>query len=190
MELHSACLVTELEYRFSYSSELELYTKGNSKRTPIKIYMLKYFSIMIAILREDLKKAITSKDKVATNAIRSVIAAIGNEGKDAENSEEKVIKTINKEIKKRKDAIALYKENNRDDLKDIEEGELKILEKYLPEQMSEEEVKKEVLRIYESLQSAENVNMGILMKESVKQLSGKADNGMISKIAKEIISSK
>tara|TARA_B100000676_G_C17681853_1_gene631714 strand:+ start:53 stop:490 length:438 start_codon:yes stop_codon:yes gene_type:complete len=145
---------------------------------------------MIAILREDLKKAITSKDKVATNAIRSVIAAIGNEGKDAENSEEKVIKTINKEIKKRKDAIALYKENNRDDLKDIEEGELKILEKYLPEQMSEEEVKKEVLRIYESLQSAENVNMGILMKESVKQLSGKADNGMISKIAKEIISSK
>tara|TARA_Y100001936_G_scaffold51099_1_gene49639 strand:+ start:10342 stop:10800 length:459 start_codon:yes stop_codon:yes gene_type:complete len=152
--------------------------------------MLKYFSIMIAILREDLKKAITSKDKVATNAIRSVIAAIGNEGKDAENSEEKVIKTINKEIKKRKDAIALYKENNRDDLKDIEEGELKILEKYLPEQMSEEEVKKEVLRIYESLQSAENVNMGILMKESVKQLSGKADNGMISKIAKEIISSK
>ena len=86
---------------------------------------------MIAILREDLKKAITSKDKVATNAIRSVIAAIGNEGKDAENSEEKVIKTINKEIKKRKDAIALYKENNRDDLKDIEEGELKILEKYL-----------------------------------------------------------
>ena len=144
---------------------------------------------MIAILREDLKKAITSKDKVATNAIRSVIAAIGNEGKDAENSEEKVIKTINKEIKKRKDAIALYKENNRDDLKDIEEGELKILEKYLPEQMSEEEVKKEVLRIYESLQSAENVNMGILMKESVKQLSGKADNGMISKIAKEIISS-
>ncbi len=152
--------------------------------------MLKYFSIMIAILREDLKKAITSKDKVATNAIRSVIAAIGNEGKDAENSEEKVIKTINKEIKKRKDAIALYKENNRDDLKDIEEGELKILEKYLPEQMSEEEVKKEVLRIYESLQSGENVNMGILMKESVKQLSGKADNGMISKIAKEIISSK
>tara|TARA_B100000131_G_scaffold318472_2_gene362419 strand:+ start:536 stop:994 length:459 start_codon:yes stop_codon:yes gene_type:complete len=152
--------------------------------------MLKYFSIMIAILREDLKKAITSKDKVATNAIRSVIAAIGNEGKDAENSEEKVIKTINKEIKKRKDAIALYKENNRDDLKDIEEGELKILEKYLPEQMSEEEVKKEVLRIYESMQSAENVNMGILMKESVKQLSGKADNGMISKIAKEIISSK
>ncbi|MEC9381845.1 MAG: GatB/YqeY domain-containing protein [Thermodesulfobacteriota bacterium] len=145
---------------------------------------------MIAILREDLKKAITSKDKVATNAIRSVIAAIGNEGKDAENSEEKVIKTINKEIKKRKDAIALYKENNRDDLKDIEEGELKILEKYLPEQMSEEEVKKEVLRIYESMQSAENVNMGILMKESVKQLSGKADNGMISKIAKEIISSK
>ena len=145
---------------------------------------------MIAILREDLKKAITSKDKVATNAIRSVIAAIGNEGKDAENSEEKVIKTINKEIKKRKDAIALYKENNRDDLKDIEEGELKILEKYLPEQMSEEEVKKEVLRIYESLQSGENVNMGILMKESVKQLSGKADNGMISKIAKEIISSK
>ena len=145
---------------------------------------------MIAILREDLKKAITSKDKMATNAIRSVIAAIGNEGKDAENSEEKVLKTIKKEIKKRKDAIDLYKENNRDDLRDIEEGELKILEKYLPEQMSEEEVKKEVLKIYDSLESAENANMGTLMKESMKQLSGKADNGAISKIAKEIISNK
>ena len=125
---------------------------------------------MIAILREDLKKAITSKDKMATNAIRSVIAAIGNEGKDAENSEEKVLKTIKKEIKKRKDAIDLYKENNRDDLKDIEEGELKILAKYLPEQMSDEEVKKEVLKIYESLESEENLNMGALMKESMKQL--------------------
>ena len=145
---------------------------------------------MIAILREDLKKAITSKDKMATNAIRSVIAAIGNEGKDAENSEEKVLKTIKKEIKKRKDAIDLYKENNRDDLKDIEEGELEILAKYLPEQMSDEEVKKEVLKIYESLESEENLNMGALMKESMKQLSGKADNGTISKIAKEIISNK
>ena len=145
---------------------------------------------MIAILREDLKKAITSKDKIATNAIRSVIAAIGNEGKDAENSEEKVLKTIKKEIKKRKDAIDLYKENNRDDLKDIEEGELKILAKYLPEQMSDEEVKKEVLKIYESLESEENLNMGALMKESMKQLSGKADNGTISEIAKEIISNK
>ena len=152
--------------------------------------MLKYFSIMIAILREDLKKAITSKDKIATNAIRSVIAAIGNEGKEAVNSEEKVLKTIKKEIKKRKDAIDLYKENNRNDLRDIEEGELKILEKYLPEQMSEEEVKKEVLKIYDSLESAENANMGTLMKESMKQLSGKADNGAISKIAKEIISNK
>ena len=145
---------------------------------------------MIGILREDLKKAITSKDKIATNAIRSVIAAIGNEGKEAANSEEKVLKTIKKEIKKRKDAIDLYKENNRNDLRDIEEGELKILEKYLPEQMSEEEVKKEVLKIYDSLESAENANMGTLMKESMKQLSGKADNGAISKIAKEIISNK
>ena len=56
--------------------------------------------------------------------------------------------------------------------------------------MSEEEVKKEVLKIYDSLESAENANMGTLMKESMKQLSGKADNGAISKIAKEIISNK
>ena len=77
-----------------------------------------------------------------------------------------------------------------DDLKDIEEGELEILAKYLPEQMSDEEVKKEVLKIYESLESEENLNMGALMKESMKQLSGKADNGTISKIAKEIISNK
>ena len=142
---------------------------------------------MIAILREDLKKAITSKNKIATNAIRSVIAAIGNEGKDAENSEEKVLKTIKKEIKKRKDAIDLYKENNRDDLKDIEEGELKILAKYLPEQMSDEEVKKEVLKIYESLESEENLNMGALMKDLKNQHAGSLDMAIAGKIAKSLL---
>jgi uncharacterized protein YqeY len=95
---------------------------------------------------------------------------------------------IKKEIKKRREAIKLYSANNRDDLAKVEEEELSILESYLPEQMTEQDLMKGMKKIKDSLESEGKLNMGELIKASIKEFSSSADNSMISKIAKGLTS--
>ena len=143
---------------------------------------------MLEKIREDLKRFIKSKDKLGSNVIRTIISNITNEGLKDSATEESIMNIIKKEIKKRREAIKLYSANNRDDLAKVEEEELSILESYLPEQMTEQDLMKGMKKIKDSLESEGKLNMGELIKASIKEFSSSADNSMISKIAKGLTS--
>ena len=139
---------------------------------------------MLEKIREDLKRFIKSKNKLGSNVVRTIISNITNEGLKDSATEESIMNIIKKEIKKRREAIKLYSANNRDDLAKVEEEELSILESYLPEQMTEQDLMKGMERIKDGLESEGKLNMGELIKASIKEFSSSADNSMISKIAK------
>ena len=143
---------------------------------------------MLEKIREDLKRFIKSKNKLASNVVRTIISNITNEGLKDSATEESILNIIKKEIKKRREAIKLYSANNRNDLAKVEEEELSILESYLPEQMTEQDLMKGMERIKDSLESEGKLNMGELIKASIKEFSSSADNSMISKIAKGLTS--
>ena len=143
---------------------------------------------MLEKIREDLKRFIKSKNKLGSNVVRTIISNITNEGLKDSATKESIINIIKKEIKKRREAIKLYSANNRDDLAKVEEEELSILESYLPEQMTEQDLMKGMERIKDNLESEGKLNMGELIKASIKEFSSSADNSMISKIAKGLTS--
>lgn len=143
---------------------------------------------MLEKIREDLKRFIKSKNKLGSNVVRTIISNITNEGLKDSATKESIINIIKKEIKKRREAIKLYSANNREDLAKVEEEELSILESYLPEQMTEQDLMKGMERIKDSLESEGKLNMGELIKASIKEFSSSADNSMISKIAKGLTS--
>ena len=145
---------------------------------------------MLEKLKEDLKKSIIAKDKIAANTIRGILAAVSNQKGKISGGTKDVVRIIQKEIKRRREAITMYDKNNRNDLKEIEESELEILLKYMPKQMPEEEVKKEIMKIYTNLSSNKETSIGELIKESIRALSSDSDNATISRIAKEVLQSK
>ena len=142
---------------------------------------------MISKLKNDLKNFILSKNKTGSNVVRAILSTITNEGKKDSANDEFIMSIIKKEIKKRKEAIKVYSANNRNDLTKIEEDELLLLQAYLPDQIPEEDLIEGMKKIKESLLSQGKLNMGELMKASMKEFSASADNSLISKIAKDLV---
>lgn len=140
-------------------------------------------------IREDLKNAMKSKDEVAVRTLRMVIAAIKNfeVEKMKEASDEDVIAVLQKEAKKRKEAIEQYKAAERDDLASSEEAELKVIEKYLPEQMSEGEIKELAKEIIKQVGATTVKDLGKVMKEIMPKVKGKADGKLVNKIVRELL---
>ena len=138
-------------------------------------------------INEDLKAAMKSGDKLRLETIRSIRALIlefekSGTGKDL-NAEEEV-KLLSSAAKKRKDAIEQYQLAKREDLASKEENELKIIQEYLPKQLTEDEIKAEVKRIAESIGAKTKDDFPKLMPQVMKELKGKVD-GKIVKAAVE-----
>lgn len=108
--------------------------------------------------------------------------------KESELTDEELIETISSEIKKRKDAAALYERGNRPELAEKEKKEIEILQKYLPEQLSEDELKKLVTESIKKTGAKEIKDMGKVMVDLNPKIKGKADSGEVSKIVKELLS--
>jgi len=108
--------------------------------------------------------------------------------KDAELTDEEIIDTVSSEIKKRKDAITLYDQGNRPELAEKEKKEIEILKKYLPEQLSIEEIKKLVSESINKVGASEMKDMGKVMADLNPKVKGRADGGEVSKIVKELLS--
>lgn len=142
---------------------------------------------MIQQIKSDLKLALIEKDKIAANTLRSIMSMYTNEEKNNKDKNIDIESIIKKEIKKRKEAIILYETNNRDDLKKIELAEMEVLSKYLPEQISEQELKKCLMDLKNEISSNKEFNIGLFIRESIKTYSSKSDNGTISKLCKEIM---
>ncbi len=134
--------------------------------------------------------AITSKEKEKRYKISKEKPNLKEEelAKESELTDEQVLDVISSEIKKRKDAILLYEKGNRQELADKEKKEVAILKKYLPEQLSEDALKKLIAEAIAKVGAKEMKDMGKVMADLMLKVKGKADNSEISRIVKELLS--
>ena len=136
---------------------------------------------------EDLKTAMKNQDKETLAVIRMVKGAIQMEELNTkkELSDDEVISIIAKQIKTRKESITEFEKASREDLISKTNDEIKILEKYLPEQLTEEEVQKIINEAFEEVKPESMKDMGKLMGYLNPKLKGRTDMGNVSKIIKE-----
>lgn len=139
----------------------------------------------------DLKTAMLAKDEKSLRALRAIKAAIINaktaEGFSGEIKEEEEIKLLQKLVKQRKDSLEIYEKQNREDLAVKEREEIEVIEKFLPKQMSEEELKEIISKIITETGATSPADMGKVMGMANKQLAGKADGKSISAVVKELL---
>lgn len=140
----------------------------------------------------DLKNAMLAKDKVKLAALRAIKSAFLLEStKDASKSEisdEVAQQIISKLHKQRMDAYKIYVNQNRKDLADDEIQQAEILEKYLPKQLSEAEIKTELESIIVDVGASTMADIGKVMGKAMASLKGKADGSLISKLVKKLLS--
>ena len=140
----------------------------------------------------DLKTAMLAKDEAGLRSLRAVKAAIllakTSEGAGGELKEEDEIKLLQKLVKSRKDSLEIFQQQNRQDLAKKEEEEIAVIEKFLPKQMSADEVKAELTKIIAAVGASSPADMGKVMGAATKQLAGKADGKTISALVKELLS--
>lgn len=139
---------------------------------------------------EDLKLAMKAQDKEKLSVVRMVKGAIQMEelNKKHELSDDEVIAIISKQIKSRKEAIVEFQKANRTDLVEQNEKEIEILNTYMPEQLSEEEVNKIIDEAFAKINPTSERDMGKIIGSISPILKGKADMGNVSKIIKERLS--
>ncbi len=136
---------------------------------------------------EDLKTAMKNQDKERLSVIRMVKGAIqmSELNKKHELSDEEVTDVITKEIKSRKDSINEFKKGNREDLIEKTQAEIDILNEYLPQQLTEEELNKIIDDVFDEIKPESTKDMGKIMKAITPKVKGKADMSLVSKIVKE-----
>ena len=138
-------------------------------------------------LMEDLKNSMKTKNEIRKNTVQMVRAAILQIEKDKgiELTDEQIIELIAKEVKKRKDSIADYEKGGREDLVNQINEEISYLEKYLPKQLTEEEITVIVKQIIAELGATTMKDMGKVMKAAKEKMGVTADGKTINKVVKE-----
>ena len=142
---------------------------------------------MVEQLDKDMIEAMKAKDKDRLTVIRMVKAALKQEQIDhkKEINDELLIDVVNKQIKMRKDSIAEFEKGGRDDLIQKTQEEIDVLMKYLPEQLSKDEVEKIINDLFDELKPEGQKDMGKVMKEAQAKLKGKTDMKEVSSIIRE-----
>ncbi len=139
----------------------------------------------------DLKTAMLAKDEKGLRSLRAIKAAIllakTSEGSGGDLREEDEVKLLQKLLKSRKDSLEIYQKQNRPDLAIKEEEEISIIEKFLPAQMSPEELKTVLQKIIADTGASSPADMGKVMGFATKQLAGKIDGKAISTMVKELL---
>ena len=137
----------------------------------------------------NMKEAMKSKDSVKLGTVRGVISAVKNQEIDLkkELSEEEILTIVSREVKKRKEAAVLYEKGNRPELKDKEIQEMKILQTYLPEQVSEKDLRRRIQEVIAETGAEGMKDFGKIMKTLVPEFKGKADNSLIKELANEYL---
>ncbi|KAF0153376.1 MAG: GatB/Yqey [Ignavibacteria bacterium] len=142
-------------------------------------------------INNDLKEAMKSGEKLRLETIRSIRALIlefEKSGSGKEFSEEEGLRILTVAAKKRKEAIEQFKNANRNDLAEKEEAELKIIELYLPKQLTPEEILIEVKNIAEEAGAKGKEDFAKVMPLAAKSLKGKADGKVIREILEKLLS--
>ncbi|MFN4244611.1 MAG: GatB/YqeY domain-containing protein [Brevinematia bacterium] len=148
--------------------------------------------MIIDKINEDYKNAIKNKDEVKRETLNMLKSAIKYReielragGKEL--TEDEIISVIQKEIKKRKEAIELYEKGGREDLAQKEKRELEILIAYLPKQLSEDEIRDIVKDVIYSIGASSPSDVGKVMKEIMPKVKGKVDAGLVRQIVEEML---
>lgn len=156
-------------------------------------------------ISQDLKEAMKGREELTSSVLRMVLAAFLNKEKDKRYklskqspdmkeedltkesalSDDEITEALSSEVKKRREAASEYDKGNRPELAEKERNEIEILQKYLPEQLSEDEVRKLVQDAVQKTGAKEQKDMGKVMGVLMPQVKGKADGNMVSKIVKE-----
>ena len=140
----------------------------------------------------ELKTAMLAKDEKALRSLRAIKAAIllakTSEGAGGDLKEDDEIKLLQKLVKQRKDSLDIYQQQNRTDLAQKEQEEIEVIEKFLPKQLSAEELKAELSAILKEVVVTSPADMGKVMGIATKKFAGKADGKTISALVKELLS--
>ena len=141
----------------------------------------------------DIKAAMLAKNKEELTALRSVksmiLLAETDKGSTGEISTDVEMKLLTKAAKQRKESAEIFLKEGRNDLAQKEQFELEVINRYLPKQMTEEEVAAELKKIIEQVGAKGPQDMGKVMGTATKQLAGKADGKMSSELVKKILAS-
>ncbi|MGI6380492.1 MAG: GatB/YqeY domain-containing protein [Anaerolineae bacterium] len=140
-------------------------------------------------LMEDLKTAMREHDVVRRDAIRMARAAIGNAeiALQREVTDEEAIKIIAKEVNLRKDAVEMFRRGGRDDLVANELAGIAVLVAYLPELMSEDDIRTQAAAIIQELGASSMQDLGPVMRTLMSNLSGRAEGRVVNRIVREML---
>lgn len=156
-------------------------------------YILNTMSLQMQI-REEMVLAMKAKEAERVGTLRGVLAAFTNElvakGRkpQEELTDEEALAVVKRLVKQRKDSIEQFRAGKREDLATKEEGELKILEAYLPPQMSREEIEKIARALKEKLGITDKAQMGQFMGALMKELKGQADGAVVKEVVSTLFS--
>lgn len=141
-------------------------------------------------LKDDIKTALKTGQKEKLNTLRTVFSQVKDEWikKRQELTEQDVIAVLTRAVKSRKDSIEMYKKGKREDLVEKETAELELILSYLPEQLSEEEIKQEIKMIIDSAGVTDLKDIGKIMGPAMAKLKGKADGKVVQLIARSLLS--
>lgn len=146
---------------------------------------------LLESLNQDMKQAMRNRDKQTLSVIRMVKASLQNEaiklGKD-ELSEEEELTILTRELKQRKDSLHEFKEAGRDDLVENLLNELTVLQAYMPEQLSDDELEKIVLQTIEEVKATSKKEMGKVMGALMSKVKGKADGTEVKNLVQKHLS--
>jgi uncharacterized protein YqeY len=142
-------------------------------------------------INQDIKTAMLAKDETSLRSLRAIKSALllakTEKGASQDITEEAEIKVLQRLVKQRKESADIYKGQNRDDLYKIETDEIEVIEKYLPQQLSQEELNTYIKGLIEKLNVTSVKEMGKIMGVANKELSGKADGKAISETIKSLL---
>lgn len=138
----------------------------------------------------DLKKALKSSDKVTLSVLRLLKAEVKNReiAVGSELDDDGIVDAISSAVKKGRESMRLYEQGQRAELAEKEAGEIEVMLKYLPEQMSEKELRKKVSDVIAGMESPDMKQMGQIMKAVMASVGKSADGKTVNKIVKELLS--
>ena len=142
-------------------------------------------------ISEAIKTAMREKDRVALDSLRAVksqILLLKTEAKGAEVSAEQEIAILQRMIKQRKDSYEQFVAQNRNDLAEVESAQMKVIEKYLPAQLTSEELESQMKQIIEETGASSIKDLGKVMGIASKRFAGKSDGKSISEMVKKLLS--
>lgn len=142
---------------------------------------------LLDTINNDMKNYMKEKDSFSLGVVRMVKGAIQLESinKKKELTDEEIISVISKQIKMRKDSIVEFEKGNRQDLVEQNKKEIEILNKYMPEQLSMEEINKIIDEAFLLIKPTSSKEQGLIMKEIIPKLKGRADMSLVSGIIKD-----